>query len=67
MQSFPLRLMRRRFLPAAKKRALFGFALTLAFMPFLVLIGNFINAPIEKGIRQYYINDAKKCLKPAPI
>lgn len=66
MQSFPLRLMRRRFC-RRRKRALFGFALTLAFMPFLVLIGNFINAPIEKGIRQYYINDAKKCLKPAPI
>ena len=60
------RLMRRRFLPATKKRALFGFALTLAFMPFLVLIGNFINAPIEKGIRQYYINDAKKMLKACP-
>lgn len=35
-------------------------------MPFLVLIGNFINAPIEKGIRQYYINDAKKMLKACP-
>ena len=54
------------FFAGGEKRALFGFALTLAFMPFLVLIGNFINAPIEKGIRQYYINDAKKMLKACP-
>lgn len=32
----------------------------------LELIANFINKPIEKAVRQYYINDAKKILKSMP-
>lgn len=31
--------------------------------PVLVLLGNFINTPIESVIKRYYINDAKKILR----
>lgn len=34
-----------------------------ALQPLLVLFGNFINRPIEKGVNNYYINDAKKKLR----
>lgn len=54
------------FFAGAEKAGLFGFATALALTPFVVLIGNFINSPIEKAIRQYYINDAKKMLKACP-
>lgn len=32
----------------------------------LCIAANFINSPIEKGIRRYYINDAKRILKSMP-
>ncbi len=52
---------------AGKERfALLGIGISLSFVPFLPLIGNIINSPIEKAIRQYYINDAKKMLKACP-
>lgn len=35
----------------------------IALQPVLVLACNYINAPIEKGINNYYINDAKKRLR----
>lgn len=35
-------------------------------IPFLVLLSNLINHPVEKAIRQWYINDAKKILASMP-
>lgn len=34
--------------------------------PFLILLVNLINHPIEKGIDQYYINDAARLLREMP-
>lgn len=34
----------------------------MIFMPYLVIIANWINKPIEKGISNYYINDARKVI-----
>ena len=36
------------------------------FSPFFVCLLNIINAPIEKAIKKYFINDAKKILKSMP-
>ena len=36
------------------------------FSPLLVIVANTVNKPIEKGINQYYINDAKKILRSCP-
>ncbi|MDE7178823.1 MAG: UDP-N-acetylmuramoyl-tripeptide--D-alanyl-D-alanine ligase [Lachnospiraceae bacterium] len=45
-------------------------SLTLLVMfilqPFLILLVNLINHPIEKGIDQYYINDAARILREMP-
>lgn len=35
----------------------------IVMQPFLMIIINILNAPVEKMIKQYYINDAKKILK----
>jgi UDP-N-acetylmuramoyl-tripeptide--D-alanyl-D-alanine ligase len=35
-------------------------------VPVLVLLANLINQPLEKAIRQWYINDAKKILSSMP-
>ncbi len=40
--------------------------LCLLFSPFFVCLLNIVNAPIEKSIKQYYINDAKKILRSQP-
>ncbi|MBQ5590062.1 MAG: UDP-N-acetylmuramoyl-tripeptide--D-alanyl-D-alanine ligase, partial [Clostridia bacterium] len=40
--------------------------IVLLFMPFFVMLINLLNAPIEKMIKRYYINDAKKILKSKP-
>lgn len=42
--------------------------LTLLFvlMPFLILLVNFVNHPIEQGIDRYYINDAARILNQMP-
>jgi UDP-N-acetylmuramoyl-tripeptide--D-alanyl-D-alanine ligase len=42
-----------------------AFVLTLAVLctPFIVLLSNSINTPVEKGINRWYINDAKKILR----
>ena len=39
--------------------ALIGIFLT----PYILMLANIINRPVEKAVRQYYINDAKKILK----
>lgn len=38
----------------------------LLFSPFFVCLLNIINSPVEKAIKQYYINDAKKILGSKP-
>ncbi|MCR4782502.1 MAG: UDP-N-acetylmuramoyl-tripeptide--D-alanyl-D-alanine ligase [Lachnospiraceae bacterium] len=38
----------------------------VALTPFFVILSNTINAPVEKMVRTYYINDAKKILKSMP-
>lgn len=37
--------------------------LFIALIPYILLLSNLINKPIEKGINQYYVNDAKRILK----
>ena len=47
----------------------YGFAPVLLFYvltPFLPIVVNWINTPIEAGVRRYYINDARKLLKSHP-
>ncbi len=41
-------------------------AVLSAVSPLLVLVANTINKPVEKGINQHYINDAKRMLKSCP-
>lgn len=38
-------------------------AITLILVPFILLLCNLINKPIELSINKYYINDAKRMLK----
>ena len=37
-----------------------------AVTPLLIIFANFVNSPVEAGVRQYYINDAKKMLAGCP-
>lgn len=46
---------------------LFWFAALGAMLsPYMVLLANLVNRPIEKGINQYYIQDARRMLKACP-
>lgn len=54
------------FFAGGEKYSLFVTALVTAISPFIPLIANVINTPLENGIKQYYINDAKKMLKACP-
>ncbi len=46
---------------------LLGMALAGAMLvPYMVLLANLANRPIEKGINQYYIRDARRMLKACP-
>ncbi len=38
----------------------------LCLMPFLVLLGNAVNHPMEQGINRHYINDAARILRDMP-
>ncbi len=40
-----------------------GVLILLATAPFMTLIANIVNRPIEKAVNQHYINDAKRILK----
>lgn len=42
------------------------FAIYVLLQPLVILLVNTINAPMEKSVKQYYINDAKKILKKNP-
>lgn len=46
--------------------AVFIVVFIYALSPFWVLVANFINVPIEKGINAHYTNDAKKRLEACP-
>lgn len=41
--------------------------LVAAASPFVIILANIINKPIELSINRYYTNDAKKCSPPARI
>lgn len=43
-----------------------GIGILLLASPYLNLVANFINSPIEKAIANYYIRDAKKMLRSHP-
>ncbi len=49
-----------------KNLAFLVLGLISATAPFDVLIANFINTPVEKGVNRYYLNDAKRMLKQMP-
>lgn len=38
-------------------------SLAVSLTPYTILLANTVNSPVEKAIRNYYINDAKKLLK----
>lgn len=40
--------------------------LIAALAPFIPVLADFINKPMEKSINRYYLNDAKKMLKASP-
>ncbi len=42
---------------------IFVLPLVLVITSFIVLLAAFINTPVEKAVRNYYINDAKKIIK----
>ena len=46
--------------------ALFAMVVIYTLSPYIVLLSNLINKPLELSINQYYTNDAKKMLKACP-
>lgn len=46
--------------------ALFVVVCIYALSPFWVLVSNFVNIPIEKGVNRHYTNDAKRILAACP-
>ena len=46
--------------------ALFAMVVIYTLSPYIVLLSNLINKPVELSINQYYTNDAKKMLKACP-
>ena len=45
---------------------LIGLELGAMCSPYMVLLANLINKPLEKGINRYYIRDARRMLKACP-
>lgn len=45
---------------------LFAMVLIYTLAPYIILLSNLINKPVELSINQYYTNDAKKMLKACP-
>lgn len=41
-------------------------ALVLTFSPFVILLANFVNAPLEAAVRRWYYNDARRILASRP-
>ena len=54
------------FFAGGERFALCAMSALLALTPFLALLGNLINSPLEGAIRRHYINDAKKMLRACP-
>lgn len=50
----------------AKNIAFMILGLVCALVPFLILLANLINKPMELGINRHYLNDAKRMLKECP-
>lgn len=50
----------------AVKACAFALLLIFIILPFLVLLVNLINRPVELGINRHYINDAARILKDMP-
>ncbi len=50
----------------AETYALLTIALLFGLSPFICLLANLINKPVELSINQYYTNDAKKMLRQCP-
>ena len=46
--------------------AAYGALAAFTLCPFIIFVTAAINAPIEKGVKNHYINDAKKMLKSCP-
>ncbi len=46
--------------------AVFVVVCIYALSPFWVLVANFVNVPIEKGVNRHYTNDAKRRLEACP-
>ena len=40
--------------------------LALLLSPLIIILANIINSPLEKAVRNYYINDARRILKSMP-
>ena len=54
------------FFAGGERFALCAMSALLALTPFLALLGNLINSPLEGAIRRHYINDAEKMLRACP-
>ncbi len=54
------------YLLAAAVAVLLGLLIMFVLQPFLILLANAVNHPIEKKIDQYYINDAARILREMP-
>lgn len=50
----------------SKNAAFLVVGLSVALTPFIPIVANVINKPVEKSVNRYYLNDAKKMLKMMP-
>ncbi|MBE6715927.1 MAG: UDP-N-acetylmuramoyl-tripeptide--D-alanyl-D-alanine ligase [Ruminococcaceae bacterium] len=50
----------------SKNTAFLVVGLSVALTPFVPIVANVINKPVEKSVNRYYLNDAKKMLKMMP-
>lgn len=50
----------------SKNTAFLVVGLSVALTPFIPIVANVINKPVEKSVNRYYLNDAKKMLKMMP-
>ena len=48
------------------KATIFAMLVLYLVSPFMTIVSNFINKPVEKGVNNHFINEAKKILKKCP-
>lgn len=48
------------------RMAIMGFSIICFLEPLLIILANIINKPVEKGVNNHYINDAKRLLRQSP-